>query len=89
MTDERPPLEGAAAFWDLVAAEGGSMDLGLKDKVILITGGTSGIGRATAEMAVAEGARVFVLARHEVNVPGCEFVSCDVTSLNIYVNSFG
>jgi len=55
------------------------MDLGLKDKVILITGGTSGIGRATAEMAVAEGAKVFVLARHDANIPGCEFVTCDVT----------
>ena len=32
----------------------------LNDKVIIITGGTSGIGRAIAERAVAEGARVLV-----------------------------
>ncbi len=32
----------------------------LRDKVIIITGGTSGIGRAIAERAVAEGARVLV-----------------------------
>ena len=32
----------------------------LQDKAIIVTGGTSGIGRAIAERSVAEGARVLV-----------------------------
>ena len=36
----------------------------LVGKVVLITGGSSGIGKATARMCVARGADVIVLARH-------------------------
>ncbi|MBD8165503.1 SDR family NAD(P)-dependent oxidoreductase [Erwinia persicina] len=39
------------------------METGLKDKVVLITGGGSGIGAATANMLVAEGARVAITGR--------------------------
>lgn len=39
------------------------MDLGLKDHVIAVTGGASGIGAAVTKRCVAEGARVLVLSR--------------------------
>ena len=39
------------------------MDLGLRDKVVVITGSSRGIGRATAVAFGAEGARVSVTVR--------------------------
>lgn len=39
------------------------MDLGIKGKLALVTGSTMGIGRATAAMLAAEGARVIVNGR--------------------------
>lgn len=39
------------------------MDLGLLDKVYVVTGGARGLGRATARLLVAEGARVVLSGR--------------------------
>ena len=51
------------------------MDLGLAGKRCVVTGASSGIGRATAELLAAEGARVLGVARHGEG----ELLAADVT----------
>ena len=41
------------------------MDLGLTDHVYVVTGAARGLGRATANLLVAEGARVVLSGRHQ------------------------
>jgi 3-oxoacyl-[acyl-carrier protein] reductase len=61
------------------------VDLGLQDKACIVTGATRGIGRATARMLHAEGARVLLVARDadelaEVSADaGGQFLAADVT----------
>lgn len=51
------------------------MDTGLRDKVVVITGGGGGIGKACAEAFAAEGARIVVA---DVNLAAAEAVAATV-----------
>lgn len=44
------------------------MELGLKDRVVVVTGGSRGIGLACAEAFLREGARVGIISRSDANV---------------------
>lgn len=59
------------------------MDLGLKDRACIVTGATSGIGRATTELLGAEGARVLYVARDAQELervsPDGAYLAADVT----------
>jgi NAD(P)-dependent dehydrogenase (short-subunit alcohol dehydrogenase family) len=44
------------------------LNLGLEGKVCVVTGGTRGIGAATASMLAQEGATVLTVARHDADV---------------------
>jgi L-fucose dehydrogenase len=56
----------AAGAWLL--GELAIMDLGLKDKLIVVTGGGAGIGAGISRVCLEEGARVVVLGRRSENV---------------------
>lgn len=47
------------------------MDLGLNDRVYIVTGASRGLGRATAEALVADGARVVVSSRSAERAEAC------------------
>ena len=44
------------------------MDLGLRDATAVVTGGSSGMGRAAAECLADDGARVAVFARRQAEL---------------------
>ena len=41
------------------------IDYGLTDKVAIVTGGSDGLGRATAKLLAAEGVKVVICGRRE------------------------
>ena len=58
------------------------MDLGLKDKVVIITGAASGIGKAIAEAYAKEGAR---LALADINLEGLKKVKKELKLADVYI----
>ena len=79
------------------------MDLGLRDRLCLVTGSTSGIGLATARLLVGEGARVVTCGRSDapgvgealhvradLSAPGeGERVVAEAGELDVLVNNVG
>ena len=49
-------------------------------KVVVLTGASSGIGKAAAEILYKKGCVVYDLSRHDGNTEGAKHIDCDVTS---------
>ena len=69
------------------------MDIGLKDKVVVVTGGASGIGEAITRLCLEEGATVVVVSRASDHVSSfitemkrtqqrCDFFEADLRDVN-------
>ena len=58
------------------------MDLGLKGRVVIVTGAASGIGRAVAETYAKEGAH---LALADINLDGLKTLKDELKGVDVYV----
>ena len=47
--------------------------------VIMISGASGGIGKATAELLAKKGYTVYGLSRKPAEIEGCKHICCDVT----------
>ena len=62
----------------------------MKDKIVFLTGGTSGYGKAMAKLFTEEGAKVIVAARHQEDLNltmqqiGCDAFCMDVTDFDAW-----
>lgn len=55
--------------------------MGLSGKNLLIVGGSSGIGKCLAELAIADGAHVIIASRSNPQLAGATYLSLDVTEM--------
>jgi len=58
-------------------------------KIVVITGASSGIGRATARMMADRGEKVYDLSRSEKPQDGVEHIYCDVTKMDTVEAAIG
>ncbi len=69
------------------------MNLGLSDRVVLVTGASKGIGYACAVAFAAEGARVAIASRSRANLDAAlalvDSVEADLGPIDVLVNSAG
>ena len=60
----------------------------LSKKIALITGGTSGIGLATAKLFAEEGAFVFIAGRRQAEVNSVDILKAAISESNLPVTGF-